>query len=156
MIRLLALFSLSFPLLHRQYGRQFTHANVQEAHAKTEYDWYNFQAISSLLNIPLKHEEAKYIQSLLSPSHSTGTFVERGGRRVVALLCVQEGVEDHDLLANFLISATTNAPEFTRSGSILRGILSDHYTPYTSLPTLRLTLRSFNTFYITLMSLNLI
>ena len=75
---------------------------------------------------------------------------------MVALLCVQEGVEDHDLLANFLISATTNAPEFTRSGSILRGILSDHYTPYTSLPTLRLTLRSFNTFYITLMSLNLI
>lgn len=106
---------LLLPLLQPQKLLHFTHADVQEPHVKTEYDWYNFQAISSLINIPLKHEEAKYIDSLLSPSHSTHTMVERNGRRVVGLLCVQEGVEDHDLFANFLISALTNAPEFSRS-----------------------------------------
>ena len=128
MSRLLAIFlALFFPLLMPHKGRQFTHADVQEAHVKAEYDWYNFQAISSLLNIPLKQEEIKYIQSLLSPSHSTNTMVERGNRRVVALLCVQEGVEDHDLFANFLISALTNAPEFARFISIFRKIFNKPY-----------------------------
>ena len=101
-------------LLHPLKRWHLSHADIQEPHSETEYDWYNFHAISSLINIPLKHEEAKYIESLLSPSHSTHTMVEKGGRRVLGLLCVQEGVEDHDLFANFLISALTNAPEFSR------------------------------------------
>ena len=104
----LSLFSFFLPPQTR------VEAQARAVHAQAKYDWYNLQAISSLLNIPLRQEQAKYIESLLSPTHNTNTIVERNGRRVVGLLCVQEGVEDHDLLANFLISAQTNAPDFAR------------------------------------------
>lgn len=98
---------------------------------------FDMQTISDMFNLPLRHEELSII---LHMAHSdSGTKIEEGGRRpVVALLCVHEGsfvqtstlsipvitmyyigIPDFELFTNFLASAHTNAPEFSRKKLVI-------------------------------------
>ena len=83
----------------------------------TQKAFFELSNLNTYFKAALTIDDLNFIERIVL--HNSGSRLEYNGRRVIALLCVKENMQDYELFANFILSSTKNAPLFSHNKLIL-------------------------------------